>query len=66
MMENRAFDHMLGHLGLTDARIDGLQSPQSNPIDPANPASKTVPVSMTDALDGGPFDPPHDFNSISL
>jgi len=57
---------MLGHLGLVDARIDGLQNAYSNPEDPANPASPTLPVSMTDAVDGGPFDPPHDFNSITL
>lgn len=55
---------MLGHLGLVDPRIDGLQLPHSNPEDPSNPHSPTVPFSMTDALDGGPFDPPHGFDQI--
>ena len=66
MMENRAFDHMLGHLGLSDPRIDGLQQPQSNPVDPAQPHGPTVPYSMNDALDGGPFDPPHGFDQITF
>jgi len=31
MMENRSFDHMLGALKATDARIDGIDGTQSNP-----------------------------------
>src|SRR3954468_9042747 len=31
MMENRSFDHMLGALKATDARIDGLDGTQFNP-----------------------------------
>jgi len=64
MMENRSFDHLLGHLGLTNADIDGLQVPQSNPVDPQNASSPRVPVAY-DAIDGGPSDPLHDFDSIT-
>ena len=65
MMENRAFDHMLGHLGLANPDIDGLQGNYSNPTDPSDPNSPTVPVVIGGAIDGGPTDPLHDFNSIT-
>jgi phospholipase C len=65
MMENRAFDHMLGHLGLTDPRIDGLQGGKSNPQNPLDPNSPTVPAVIGAAIDGGPTDPLHDFTSIT-
>ena len=65
MQENRAFDHMLGHLGLVNPAIDGLQTAQSNPMDPSDPSSPTVPVVIGGAVDGGPTDPLHDFNSIT-
>ena len=65
MMENRAFDHMLGHLGLSDPRIDGLQGNYSNPVDPSDPNSPTVPYVVGAAIDGGPTDPLHDFHSIT-
>ena len=61
----RAFDHMLGHLHQVDPRIDGLDGTQSNPVTPSDPNSKRVPVAY-DAVDGGPFDPKHDFDSITF
>lgn len=65
MMENRSFDHMLGHLGLTDSRVDGLQGNYSIPVNSTNPSSPLVSPSIFDAVDGGPVDPKHDFDSIT-
>jgi phospholipase C len=64
MMENRSFDHLLGHLGLADPRIDGLQNAVYNPINPLNASSPRIPVNF-DAVDGGPFDPCHSFDCIT-
>ena len=63
-MENRAFDHMLGHLALTDPRVDGLSGPRCMPLDPAKPDGPQACVKF-DAVDGGPVDPLHDFDSIT-
>ena len=63
-MENRSFDHMLGHLAQSDPRIDGPPAGASNPVNPSSPTSPTVPAA-NDAIDGGPYDPPHDFDSIT-
>ena len=63
-MENRSFDHFLGHLGITDPRIDGLQNNVSNPIDPLDPKSQAYRVNYN-SQDGGPSDPHHDFDSIT-
>jgi phospholipase C len=51
MMENRSFDHFLGHLSKQDPRIDGLNGTQANPLDPLNPASPTMAVNYN-AEDG--------------
>ena len=64
MFENRAFDHFLGHLGLNDTRVNGVSTAQSNPLNPADPASAVIHVAF-DAPDGGPSDPKHDFNSVT-
>ena len=79
-MENRSFDHFLGHLAVslriaialtsvelfkaTDKRINGCDTSCSNPENPLDPSSPRVPLSY-DAVDGGPFDPLHDFDSIT-
>ncbi len=60
MLENRSFDHLLGHLGKTDPRIDGLNGQQSNPLDPTNPNSPKIGVNFH-AVDDGPDDPCHSF-----
>jgi len=57
---------MLGHLASIDSRIDGLNGSQSNPVDPSDPNSPRVPVQDNTAIDGGPFDPLHDFDSINF
>ena len=46
MMENRAFDHVLGHLGRTDPRINGLRGDERCPIDPADPSKGSLRVSF--------------------
>ena len=56
---------MLGHLSFTDPRVDGLNSTQSQPMNPADPNSPRVPINWQDAVDGGPVDPAHDFDSIT-
>lgn len=55
MMENRSFDHFLGHLGQTDKRIDGVSSSMSNPVNASDPNSPLVNVNF-DAVDGGAFE----------
>ena len=64
MMENRSFDHFLGHLAKGDPRIDGLNGSQYNPINPADPSSQKMPVNYN-AVDGGPDDPCHEFDCIT-
>ena len=34
MLENRAFDHMLGYLNRVNPEITGLSGNESNPYDP--------------------------------
>lgn len=46
MMENRSFDHMLGHLKQKNSNIIGLIGNESNPVDPNNPFSESVYVSF--------------------
>lgn len=58
MMENRSFDHYLGSLRLSEARMDvaGLSGGESNPA----PDGSDVPVfNLTDFT---PADPPHDWD----
>src|SRR3954465_2453378 len=63
MMENRSFDHMLGALKATDARIDGLDGTQFNPdstgaVAPAQPLAE-----FQGQLDP---DPDHHFPGVDL
>jgi hypothetical protein len=39
MMENRAFDHLLGHLALSNPEVEGLGTPLCNFNDPQDPGS---------------------------
>ena len=64
MLENRSFDHLLGHLAKNNSKIDGLNGTQYNPVNPADPASEHVAVNY-DAVDGGPDDPCHSFDCIT-
>ena len=59
-----AFDHMLGHLALTDPRVNGLAAPHCMPLNPVNASGPQVCTAF-DAVDGGPVDPLHDFDSIT-
>ena len=77
MLENRSFDHMLGYLKQEKPDLEGLTGSESNPVDPANPASRTMQVS-NDARYSGDFsrspgsgreiqvDPGHEFDDIRL
>jgi phospholipase C len=67
MMENRSFDHMLGHLSLDGHDVDGIQGGAwlqqvANPYNghPYEPFALTDPYSKTEA------DPPHSRSSTAL
>jgi phospholipase C len=63
MMENRSFDHMLGGLTKTDARIDGLTGKESNP----DTEGKIIPVQQkADYQDQLVHDPDHHFPGTDL
>jgi phospholipase C len=64
MMENRSFDHMLGHLSLEGLKpVDGLKLPitQFTNVFKARPYH---PFSMQDGM--LPFDPPHDSPDVAV
>jgi phospholipase C len=65
MMENRSFDHLLGHLKSANPEIDGLDGSQGNPLNPTVPNSPWEPVNNK-AIDGGPVDPCHSFDCITI
>ena len=44
MMENRAYDHMLGWFQMENAHLQGLTGSESNLWNPEDPASKAIPV----------------------
>ena len=56
---------MLGHLKSVNKDINGLDGTQGNPLSPTTPNSPWVPVG-NDAIDGGPTDPCHSFDCITL
>lgn len=47
MMENRAFDHMLGWMHAENPNIVGLNGTESNPWDYNNPSSEKVFITKT-------------------
>ena len=68
MMENRAFDHFLGHLKSTNPAIDGLDGSQGNLLHPGSPPSPSnpfFPANTHYSVDGGPVDPCHSFSCIT-
>lgn len=67
MLENRAFDHMLGHLKSQNAAVDGLTPGGDfcNPVDPTDPSNTKMVCVNYDAIDGGPDDPCHSFDCIT-
>eukprot|EP01088_Endostelium_zonatum_P017720 TRINITY_DN536_c0_g1_i1.p1 TRINITY_DN536_c0_g1~~TRINITY_DN536_c0_g1_i1.p1 ORF type:complete len:540 (+),score=150.31 TRINITY_DN536_c0_g1_i1:60-1622(+) len=58
MLENRAFDHMLGLLHKINPNIDGLTGNETNPFNPTVPNSGSARISPT-APDVTPDDPDH-------
>src|SRR5215471_6407516 len=63
MMENRSFDHMLGALKATDARIDGIDGTQSN-LDTTGAKAPAQPLAQYQGqLDP---DPDHHFPGVDL
>jgi phospholipase C len=65
VMENRSFDHMLGHLKATHPDVDGVTEADRCPWDPAKPHWGEVSVTF-DGLDALPVDPGHEFDQVSL
>jgi phospholipase C len=63
MMENRSFDHMLGGLRATDARIDGLSGTESNLDATGAPVLVTPKAGFQGQLDP---DPDHSFEGTDL
>lgn len=59
MLENRAFDHMIGHLKIEGARINGLTGHEFNLWDPADGTSKKFFVN-DQAQDVRQSNPPND------
>jgi len=51
MLENRSFDHMLGHLKKLNPNIDGADTKMTNPIDPSNPKLGKVNITFDAAFD---------------
>jgi hypothetical protein len=56
MLENRAFDHILGYLNRNDSRIVGLTGNECNFMVPSDPSSGSVCVTAA-APDIAPGDP---------
>ncbi len=65
MMENRSFDHLLGHL---DQGFIPAVDPErdSNPRDPGDPRSERVPVFWQERFDDVPADPGHGFGDVMM
>jgi phospholipase C len=59
MLENRAFDHMLGFLKKVNPKIEGLNGNETNPYDPTNPNSPVVQVN-----DNAPYVDPNPGHTI--
>jgi hypothetical protein len=63
MLENRAFDHMLGYYNRIDPRIDGLRGDECNVRNLTDPAAGKECVN-DEALDHCPYDPDHSFGTL--
>src|SRR5687767_9392508 len=65
MMENRSFDHLLGHL---DQGFIAALDPErdSNPRDPHDPNSERVPVFWQERFDDVPADPGHGYRDVMM
>eukprot|EP01013_Petalomonas_cantuscygni_P000933 TRINITY_DN1090_c0_g1_i1.p1 TRINITY_DN1090_c0_g1~~TRINITY_DN1090_c0_g1_i1.p1 ORF type:complete len:519 (-),score=103.83 TRINITY_DN1090_c0_g1_i1:242-1798(-) len=65
MMENRAFDHMLGWLKEDGHPVDGLTKGMGQPLDPTRPAKGWLNYTR-DAPDVGDNDPDHGFEGTAF
>jgi phospholipase C len=63
MMENRAFDHMLGALHTTNPAIDGLVGSETNPDSTGVPVTVSPTAKYQSQLDP---DPDHHFPAVDL
>ena len=63
MMENRAFDHMLGALKSQDPRIDGLTGTESNPDTTGEPIKVQPQAEFQSQLDP---DPGHHYPDVDI
>jgi phospholipase C len=63
MMENRSFDHMLGGLKKTNARVNGLMGNETNPDPNGNPVQVQPKAEYQDQLNK---DPDHHFPGTDL
>ena len=68
MLENRAFDHMLGYLPRSAGYpIESLKGDEFNLLDPGNPASPAVRVNNRAKYQGDlSFDPYHDTADVNV
>jgi len=68
MLENRAFDHMLGWMSLGgpfgDTRVDGLRGDECNDKNLTNSSEGRFCVN-DEALDHCPYDPNHSFDATT-
>ncbi|HEX5422405.1 MAG TPA: alkaline phosphatase family protein [Candidatus Acidoferrales bacterium] len=64
MMENRSFDHMLGGLRATDARVEGLTGDESNLDAKGNPVQVQKVAKFQGQLNK--HDPDHHFPGVDL
>lgn len=65
MLENRAFDHLLGYYGRdVDKRVDGLTGHECNQIDLSDPSAGKICVN-DQAKDVCPYDPNHSFRATT-
>src|SRR3990172_407005 len=64
MLENRAFDHMLGHLKKNNSKIDGLWGNETCPYNPTNLSEGYVKVRWN-ATDVSYYDPNHNLDETT-
>jgi phospholipase C len=65
MLENRSFDHLLGHLKATDPRVEGLAGNEFNRKDPNSLTDPPIGVRRASSF-VMPFDPAHEFFDVQL
>jgi phospholipase C len=65
MLENRAFDHMVGYLQSSEYLIDGIDA-TSPPANPTSPHDPTLVATTPDAPDILAFDPGHSVPDVNL